>query len=181
MQDKYTTQATEQVQLLRTGQVCDALQPRLLRAATTRVTTVRGLPPKHSLLCAAPHKPIKKTSAPCKISSKHKQQSKFNFYAPHKPIRKTSAPCKISSKHKQQSKFDFYAPHKPIKKTSAPCKISSRHKQQSKFNFYKRDKCAMHGRSMEGSRRLIHEAAEALRLPPKLSCCTRRSQDRRAR
>ena len=52
--------------------------------------------------------------------------------------------------------------------------------QQSKFSFYKRDKCAMHGRSMEGSRRLIHEAAEALRLPPKLSCRTRRSQDRRA-
>jgi len=60
MQVKYTTQATEQVQLLRTGQVCDALQPRLSRAATRRVAMVRGLPPKHSILCAAPHKAILK-------------------------------------------------------------------------------------------------------------------------
>ena len=134
MQDLYKTQATEQVQLLRTGQVCDAwtqhggeptAHPRSSRRSTIAVEAARvqrwlhnqrGLPPKHSLLCAAPHKPIKKTSAQCKISSKHKQQSKFSFY--------------------------------------------------------KRDKCAMHGRSMEGSRRLIHEAAEALRLP-KLSCRTR--------
>ena len=52
-------------------------------------------------------------------------------------------------------------------KTSAPCKISTKHKQQSRFNFCERGKCAMHGRSMEGSRWLIHAAAEALRLPSK--------------
>ena len=38
---------------------------------------------------------------------------------------------------------------------------------QSRFSFCERGKCAMHGRSMEGSRRLIHAAAEALRLPLK--------------
>ena len=35
MQDKYTTQATEQVQLLRTGQVCDALQPSNRESSTS--------------------------------------------------------------------------------------------------------------------------------------------------
>ena len=52
-------------------------------------------------------------------------------------------------------------------KTSSPCKISTKHEQQSRFKFCERGKCAMHGRSMEGSRRLIHAAVEALRLPSK--------------
>ena len=114
---------------------CSALHhTNLLRRLLRHVCDERSLPPKNSLLCAA--------------------------------LRCSALLCA--------------APHKPIKKTSAPCKISSKHKQQSKLSFYKRDKCAMHGRSMKGSRRLIHEATEALRLPPKLSCRTRRSQDRRA-
>ena len=121
MQDNYKTQATEQVQLLRTGQVCDALtqhegeptaHPRSSRSSTIAVEAARAatasqptwlaaeafaaralhhtnllrkllrhvrdersLPPKHSLLCAAPHKPIKKTSSQCKISTQHKPPS----------------------------------------------------------------------------------------------------------
>jgi len=105
------------------------------------------------LLCA------EKTSAPCKISTKHKQQSRFNFCergkcAMHrrsmegsrrhtnllrKFLRHVSDERSLPPKHP----LLCAAPHKPIKKTSAQCKVSTQHKQPSRFSFCERGKFAM--------------------------------------
>ena len=84
---------------------CSALHhTNLLRSLLRHVRDERSLPPKHSLLyaalrcsallCAAPHRPIKKTSAQCKISTEHKPPSRFNFCERGKCAMRCSQDCR---------------------------------------------------------------------------------------
>jgi len=114
---------------------CSALNHTgLLRKLLRHIRDERSLPPKHSLLCAAPHKPIKKTSAQCKVSTQHKQLRRFSFCERGKFAMRCSQNCRAPPQHLwpwfvaclRSISLLCAAPHKAIfKRASPPCNRES--------------------------------------------------------
>ena len=139
-----------------------------LDATHTHSSPRRGLPPK---------------SAPCKVSSKHKQQSRFRAAtarAGHGHPRRRMASRAARELNLSIAGFCFRSSTSSatglnpsnFRRAFRMRRVGSHTGRSGKFCERTRtDKCAMHARNggrcmhgMEGSRKLIHAAAGALRL-----------------